>query len=168
MAVMCVPMPPCFLGLPLRQMMLPFIGPLPVSSQNRAITILFLIDVRVGKVATHSVVASTISWPPRINRINHRPRSSKFHAFKIAQTLWNLVNGFERFVFDKAEVPHVLEREGHVFLEMMPQTVELQAERTFETGARSSLVAGAGAVVQPHIDAGRIPGIRFVEDIEVT
>src|SRR5881397_1935566 len=37
-AVMCVPMPPCFLGLPLRQMMLPFIGPLPVNSQILAIT----------------------------------------------------------------------------------------------------------------------------------
>ena len=37
MAVMCVPMPPCFLGLPLRQMMLPFIGRLPVNSQIRAI-----------------------------------------------------------------------------------------------------------------------------------
>src|SRR5438046_6692898 len=34
MAVTWVPMPPCFLGLPLRQMMLPFIGPLPVNSQN--------------------------------------------------------------------------------------------------------------------------------------
>ena len=29
-AVMCVPMPPLFLDLPLRQMMLPFIGRLPV------------------------------------------------------------------------------------------------------------------------------------------
>src|SRR5207302_8742601 len=37
MAVTCVPMPPCFLGLPLRQMMLPFIGPLPVNSQIRSI-----------------------------------------------------------------------------------------------------------------------------------
>src|SRR5436309_1596238 len=41
MAVMCVPMPPLFLALPLRQMMLPFIGPLPVSSQNLAIQFLF-------------------------------------------------------------------------------------------------------------------------------
>src|SRR4030095_2596013 len=40
MAVTCVPMPPCFLGLPLRQIMLPFIGPLPVNSQNRPIRIL--------------------------------------------------------------------------------------------------------------------------------
>ena len=37
MAVMCVPMPPYFLALPLRQMMLPFIGRLPVNSQMRAI-----------------------------------------------------------------------------------------------------------------------------------
>src|SRR5258708_2199459 len=39
MAVTCVPIPPCFFGLPLRQIMLPFIGPLPVNSQNLAITI---------------------------------------------------------------------------------------------------------------------------------
>jgi hypothetical protein len=32
-------MPPCFLGLPERQMMLPFIGRLPVNSQMRAIKI---------------------------------------------------------------------------------------------------------------------------------
>src|ERR1041385_3029384 len=38
MAVTCVPMPPCFFALPLRQIMLPFIGPLPVSSQILAIT----------------------------------------------------------------------------------------------------------------------------------
>ncbi|SPE50628.1 exported hypothetical protein [Verrucomicrobia bacterium] len=37
MAVMCVPMPPLFLDLPLRQMMLPFIGPLPVNSHFLAI-----------------------------------------------------------------------------------------------------------------------------------
>src|SRR5436305_14030312 len=37
MAVTWVPIPPCFLGLPLRQMMLPFMGPLPVTSQNFAI-----------------------------------------------------------------------------------------------------------------------------------
>src|SRR5439155_25616342 len=37
-AVTWVPIPPCFLGLPLRQMMLPLIGPLPVNSQIRAIT----------------------------------------------------------------------------------------------------------------------------------
>ncbi|MNC90773.1 hypothetical protein D3C83_69150 [compost metagenome] len=37
MAVMCVPMPPLFFDLPLRQMMLPFIGRVPVNSQIRAI-----------------------------------------------------------------------------------------------------------------------------------
>src|SRR5713101_6209131 len=37
MPVTCVPMPPCFFGLPLRQMRLPFLGPLPVNSQNLAI-----------------------------------------------------------------------------------------------------------------------------------
>lgn len=42
-AVMCVPMPPCFFGLPLRQMMLPLRGPTPVSSQILAIIILFQI-----------------------------------------------------------------------------------------------------------------------------
>src|SRR5579884_705531 len=34
MAVTCVPMPPFFFALPLRQMWLPFIGPVPVISQN--------------------------------------------------------------------------------------------------------------------------------------
>src|SRR5258705_148758 len=38
-AVTCVPMPPFFLALPLRQIMLPLIGPLPVNSQNRDIRI---------------------------------------------------------------------------------------------------------------------------------
>src|SRR5438876_10100034 len=45
-AVTCVPMPPCFLGLPLRQTMLPFIGPLPVNSQNLPINALFLVEDR--------------------------------------------------------------------------------------------------------------------------
>ena len=40
-AVMCVPMPPDFLDLPERQMMLPFIGRLPVNSQMRAINYFF-------------------------------------------------------------------------------------------------------------------------------
>src|SRR6516164_7964620 len=44
MAVMCVPMPPCFFGLPLRQMMLPLRGPLPVNSQMRAINFVQLRD----------------------------------------------------------------------------------------------------------------------------
>jgi hypothetical protein len=39
MAVTCVPIPPAFFALPLRQMMLPFMGRLPVSSQIRDITI---------------------------------------------------------------------------------------------------------------------------------
>src|ERR1035438_7873080 len=41
-AVMCVPMPPVFLALPERQIMLPFIGRLPVNSQMRAIKFLLL------------------------------------------------------------------------------------------------------------------------------
>jgi hypothetical protein len=41
-AVMCVPMPPVFFALPERQMMLPFIGRLPVNSQMRAINFLSL------------------------------------------------------------------------------------------------------------------------------
>ncbi len=39
---MCVPMPPDFLDLPERQMMLPFIGRLPVNSQMRAINYSFV------------------------------------------------------------------------------------------------------------------------------
>src|SRR5476651_277178 len=41
-AVMCVPMPPVFFALPERQMMLPFIGRLPVNSQILAIKFLLL------------------------------------------------------------------------------------------------------------------------------
>src|SRR5690349_10856777 len=37
MAVTCVPMPPFFLALPLRQMWLPLMGPVPVNSQIFAI-----------------------------------------------------------------------------------------------------------------------------------
>lgn len=37
MAVMCVPIPPLFFDLPLRQMMLPLRGPMPVISQILAI-----------------------------------------------------------------------------------------------------------------------------------
>src|SRR5206468_2915947 len=58
MAVTCVPIPPCFLALPLRQMILPFIGPLPVSSQNPAITLLLS---GTEKLAAQSFVASNIS-----------------------------------------------------------------------------------------------------------
>src|ERR1022692_2614900 len=57
MAVTCVPMPPCFFGLPLRQIMLPFIGPLPVNSQRRAIKFLFLFK-EPETVAPASRVAS--------------------------------------------------------------------------------------------------------------
>src|SRR5215469_11995079 len=42
MAVTCVPIPPDFFALPERQMMLPFIGRLPVNSQMRAIKFLSL------------------------------------------------------------------------------------------------------------------------------
>jgi hypothetical protein len=42
MAVMCVPIPPDFLALPERQMMLPFIGRLPVNSQMRDIKFISL------------------------------------------------------------------------------------------------------------------------------
>jgi hypothetical protein len=42
MAVMCVPIPPDFLALPERQMMLPFMGRLPVNSQMRDIKISFV------------------------------------------------------------------------------------------------------------------------------
>src|SRR5215472_9701331 len=59
MAVICVPMPPCFLGLPLRQMMLPLRGPLPVSSQMRAINSVQLKGS--GSIVTKGRMASTIS-----------------------------------------------------------------------------------------------------------
>jgi hypothetical protein len=44
---MCVPMPPDFFDLPERQMMLPFIGRLPVNSQMRDIK--FFLKLRVAK-----------------------------------------------------------------------------------------------------------------------
>jgi hypothetical protein len=49
MAVMCVPIPPDFLALPERQMMLPFIGRLPVSSQILAINILKLRAIKCSR-----------------------------------------------------------------------------------------------------------------------
>src|SRR6058998_2188682 len=49
MAVTCVPMPPSFFALPLRQMMLPLIGPLPVNSQIRAIAFLLVTQSTSGK-----------------------------------------------------------------------------------------------------------------------
>src|SRR5277367_4646960 len=48
MAVTCVPMPPFFFALPLRQMWLPFIGPVPVNSQILAIKSSPLVQ-RAGK-----------------------------------------------------------------------------------------------------------------------
>ena len=41
------------------------------------------------------------------------------------------------------------------------------AGRTFETGARARRFPRAGAVVQPHIDPGRLPIVRFVQDVDV-
>jgi hypothetical protein len=54
-------MPPCFLGLPLRQMMLPLRGPLPVNSQIRAMAIPFRKNQGAGKVAVRRAKASSIS-----------------------------------------------------------------------------------------------------------
>src|SRR5436190_19417517 len=62
MAVTCVPMPPFFLALPLRQMMLPFIGPLPVNSQIRAIGIPFF-NQEAMKVTIGAALASMICGP---------------------------------------------------------------------------------------------------------
>src|SRR5262245_21295215 len=84
----------------------------------------------------NSCIAGGRQMPPVSS--DPRQRTSKSELFEIAQTSWNLVNGIDRFVidFDKAEVPHMIQREGRVFLAMMAQTVELQPERTFGTTAR--------------------------------
>ena len=50
MAVTCVPIPPDFFDLPLRQILLPLIEPLPVNSQIRAISIFF--QFRAAEVNT--------------------------------------------------------------------------------------------------------------------
>lgn len=55
MAVTCVPMPPFFLALPLRQMMEPLMGPLPVNSQIRAIN---QIPKRAGNLPVFPSIAS--------------------------------------------------------------------------------------------------------------
>lgn len=55
MAVTCVPMPPFFLALPLRQMMEPLMGPLPVNSQIRAIN---QIPKRAGNLPGAEGIAS--------------------------------------------------------------------------------------------------------------
>ena len=57
MAVTCVPMPPDFFDLPLRQMMLPLMGPFPVNSQILAINSVVSIQ-GARKVATKYVLAS--------------------------------------------------------------------------------------------------------------
>src|ERR1043165_1235620 len=54
MAVTCVPMPPFFLALPLRQICEPLMGPLPVNSQIRAIKL--FVQKRTGE---------SINFPPR-------------------------------------------------------------------------------------------------------
>src|SRR5579862_3964459 len=58
-AVTCVPIPPDFLALPLRQMMLPFIGRFPVTSQILAITISFQKEPK--KLPVKMAVARIIS-----------------------------------------------------------------------------------------------------------
>src|SRR6188474_2525707 len=55
-AVTCVPMPPFFLALPLRQMWLPLMEPLPVNSQIRAIKFQSQ-KLRAQKVAACILVA---------------------------------------------------------------------------------------------------------------
>src|SRR6185369_10628348 len=63
MAVTCVPIPPDFFDLPLRQMMLPFMGRLPVISQILDITILFFLNER-EKLAAKPAVARIICRLP--------------------------------------------------------------------------------------------------------
>src|SRR4051812_43558246 len=59
MAVTCVPIPPDFFDLPLRQMMLPFMGRFPVNSQIFDITISF--EKEPVKLPVISRVARIIS-----------------------------------------------------------------------------------------------------------
>src|SRR6266540_2839060 len=80
MAVTCVPLSPCFLALPLRQMMLPFIGPLPVSSQNPAITMLFLVLGR-EKLAVQSVAASSIYRAHLITTTNNCGKRNAAYSY---------------------------------------------------------------------------------------
>src|SRR5437867_3076437 len=47
------------------------------------------------------------------------------------------------------------------------QAVELKAKRPFETCAGAGVLARAGAVVQPDINARSVPVVRLVEDVEV-
>src|SRR5277367_4804184 len=61
-AVMCVPIPPDFLDLPERQMMLPFIGRLPVNSQMRAIKYLSRFLFRAAKITIESAHDKFFFW----------------------------------------------------------------------------------------------------------
>ena len=83
-AVTCVPMPPFFLALPLRQMWLPLIGPVPVNSQILAIN--HFPSKGTEKVAIQRPLASSFSvildilpmalaWPDREARRWHECRS---------------------------------------------------------------------------------------------
>src|SRR3989442_121410 len=117
-------------------------------------------QLRIGNRAVEIVAQRFV-----INEAADRLQSLRFEH--IAKTPGAVAVVAPSLDFGKAEVPHMVQRERDVFLEMMAQTVELQAERTFETGARASLFARPGAVVQPYIDARRFPGVRLVEDVEV-
>src|SRR2546425_709508 len=80
-----------------------------------------------------------------INEAADRLQSVRFEYF--AETPGAVAVVAPALDFDKAEVPHMVQRQRHVFLEMRAQTAELKAEWTVKTGARGRLVVGAGAVV---------------------
>src|ERR1700704_4669885 len=50
---------------------------------------------------------------------------------------------------------------------MMPQAIELKAERPFETRACAGMFSLACATVQPNIDSRRLPVIRLIQNIEI-
>src|SRR5882757_868863 len=92
MAVTCVPIPPDFFDLPLRQMMLPFIGRVPVNSQIFDITI--FLQKEPEKLPVNRAVARIIY---RKLLRKSRPSSPNSTPFPFGWQLW------PRFLLPKTE-----------------------------------------------------------------
>src|ERR1035441_4165561 len=96
-AVMCVPMPPDFLALPERQIMLPFIGRLPVNSQMRAINFSFVkepqrISANPGVTSSFSGNSACLCRAPNVSsRLNFYGHTKTF-CRPAAQTLLRCTN----------------------------------------------------------------------------
>src|SRR2546425_3404754 len=88
-AVMCVPIPPLFLDFPLRQMMLPFIGRLPVNSQILAITFLSKFGVENSICPTTCKHFQRVPFGTKVRDFLEPGRSVE----NVQSMVWNKVSG---------------------------------------------------------------------------